>query len=79
MHASITHSAYVPRSLINHLDTHTVVVVITPGVDLYGAQHALQRSPPHKGHASQRAGGGQHVDRSTDGIICPHVCAVAGV
>ena len=30
-------------------------------------------------HASQRAGGGQHVDRSTDGIICPHVCAVAGV
>ena len=75
MHASITHSAYVPRSLINHLDTHTVVVVITPGVDLYGAQHALQRSPPHNGHMphSVRAAGSTSTGART--ALSVHTCA----
>ena len=75
MHASITHSTYVPRSLINHLDTHTVVVVITPGVDLYGAQHALQRSPPHNGHMphSVRAAGSTSTGART--ALSVHTCA----
>ena len=75
MHASFTHSAYVPRSLINHLDTHTVVVVITPGVDLFGAQHALQRSPPHNGHTphSVRAAGSTSTGART--ALSVHTCA----